>query len=245
MKFLFLFASSLLCQAQKSATMALFNGKSFDDWYMISEDNSPAENFFTVTDGTIHAYPSQESGSDQPFGAIVTKKEYENYVLTLDFKWGEKKFAPRANDVRDAGVLIHMFGGSVIWPAGIECQIQEGDCGDLWIIKARASSKVDSDGYHNYSPEGHLVTKGHIDEYHRISRSNSWEQPGWNKVKVTGEGNNAKFYINEKLVNEAINVQQFDHATQKWRPLTTGKILLQAEGSEVFYRDISIQDVSK
>ncbi|MFT4734847.1 MAG: hypothetical protein ACI9K1_001804, partial [Arcticibacterium sp.] len=106
MKFLFLFASSLLCQAQKSATMALFNGKSFDDWYMISEDNSPAENFFTVTDGTIHAYPSQESGSDQPFGAIVTKKEYENYVLTLDFKWGEKKFAPRANDVRDAGVLI-------------------------------------------------------------------------------------------------------------------------------------------
>ncbi|MFT5887131.1 MAG: hypothetical protein ACI9IP_003604 [Arcticibacterium sp.] len=244
MKFLslLLIASSFLCQAQ---TTALFNGKNLDGWYMISQDKSPAENLFSVKDGVIHTYPSQENGSHQPFGAIISEKEYENYVLTLDFKWGEKKFAPRANDVRDAGVLIHLFGESVIWPAGIECQIQEGDCGDLWIIKARASSKVDSDGYNNYSPEGHLVTKGHIDEYHRTSRSNSWEQPGWNKVKVTVEGNNAKFYINEKLVNEAINMQQFDYATQKWIPLTKGKILLQAEGSEVLYRNVSIQDLPK
>ena len=164
--------------------------------------------------------------------------------MTLEFKWGEKKFAPRAKDVRDAGVLIHMFGESVIWPAGIECQIQEGDCGDLWIIKARASSKVDDNG-NNYSSKGSLLTKGHIDEYNRISRSNSWEQPGWNKVKVSVNGNNAKFYINGKLVNEAINMKRFDSSTQKWIPLTKGKILLQAEGSEIFYKNIEIRDLGK
>ena len=60
MKFLFLLliASSFLSQAQSTA---LFNGENLDGWYMISQDDSPPENLFTVTDGTIHAYASQES----------------------------------------------------------------------------------------------------------------------------------------------------------------------------------------
>jgi len=242
MKILFILLmalSSMLCHAQSTQ---LFNGKNLDGWYMISQDDSPPENLFGVKDGTIHAYPSQAAGSPQPFGAIITEKEYENYTLTLEFKWGEKKFEPRANDVRDAGILFHIFGERVIWPGGIECQIQEGDCGDLWIVKARSSSKVDNDGNNNYSPNGTLITKGNFDTYKRISRSNSWEQPGWNKVNMVIDGNNAKFYINGHLVNEAINMQRYDENTETWVPLIKGQILLQAEGSEVFYRNIFIEE---
>lgn len=234
----FLAFSSMLCQAQSTQ---LFNGKNLDGWYMISQDDSPPENLFDVKEGAIHAYPSQEAGSHQPFGGIITEKEYENYTLTLEFKWGDKKFEPRVNNVRDAGILFHIFGERIIWPVGIECQIQEGDCGDLWIIKARASSKVDNDGNNNYSPTGKEITKGNYDLYQRISRSNSWEQPGWNKVKVAIANNNAKFYINGHLVNEAINMQRYNENTGTWVPLNKGQILLQAEGSEVFYRNISIQ----
>lgn len=241
---LLLIASTLLCQAQVLPVTPLFNGSDLDGWYMISQDDSPAENYFGVKDNAIHAYPNQKADSKQPFAAIITEKEYENYILKLEYKWGDKKFAPRENDVRDAGVLFHIFGERVIWPSGIECQIQEGDSGDLWIVQARASSKVDGNG-NNYSPEGTLITKGEKDTYNRISRMNSWEHAGWNNVMVTVDGNNAKFFINGKLVNEAINMQRYDEGIKAWVPLTKGQILLQAEGSELFYRNITIQDLKK
>ncbi|AWV97947.1 3-keto-disaccharide hydrolase [Arcticibacterium luteifluviistationis] len=241
---LFFILSSLLCQAQVLPTTPLFNGKNLDGWYMISQDDSPGKNYFGVKDKAIHAYPNQTADSKQPFAAIITEKEYENYVLKFEYKWGDKKFAPRENEVRDAGVVFHIFGELVIWPSGIECQIQEGDSGDLWIIQARASSKVDGNG-NNYSPEGTLITKGEKNTYSRISRINSWEHAGWNNVMVTVNGNNAKFFINGKLVNEAINMQRYDENTKAWLPLTKGQILLQAEGSEVFYRNITIQDLKK
>jgi hypothetical protein len=230
---------------KQGMTVDLFNGKNLDGWYQISDEMGSDKELFMADGGTIHAYPKQAENSVQSFGAIITKSEYKNYVLTLEYKWGEKKFKPRDNFVRDAGVLIHVSGEDVIWPSGIECQVQEGDTGDLWIVKSRASSKVHPTN-RNYDENGLVNTLGTREsEYNRFPRSYCWEKPGWNKVVLVVNEDQAQFYINDKLVNEAINMKRWDDSQKKWLPLTQGKILLQAEGSEIFYRNITLQHLKE
>lgn len=44
------------------------------------------------------------------WGAVSNLAEYENYHLRLQFKWGERRFPPRATARRDSGVLYHSVG---------------------------------------------------------------------------------------------------------------------------------------
>jgi hypothetical protein len=54
--------------------------------------------------------------------------------------------APRDTVKRDAGVLYNIPEGTTdkVWPKGIEFQIQQGDCGDFWMIDSTTISHVDS-----------------------------------------------------------------------------------------------------
>jgi len=75
------------------------------------------------------------------YGGLTTLQESENYHLSaVQFKWGEKKWAPRENDKRDSGLLVHCVGehGAFwnAWMRSLECQIQETDCGDFIALAA-------------------------------------------------------------------------------------------------------------
>src|SRR5207247_2917055 len=96
-----------------------------------------------IHDGAIHMYTSAPDGSAQPVGYIDTDKEYSNYHLRLQYKWGEKRFAPRAKTKRDAGILYHVVGKDGVWPRSVECQIQEKDVGDLSTVNTRLNAEVD------------------------------------------------------------------------------------------------------
>ncbi|MDB2606942.1 DUF1080 domain-containing protein [Zobellia sp.] len=222
----------------------LFNGKDFSGWNIITQDKSVNGELFSVENGIIHAYPNQKEKSEQTFAGLITDNIYENYILTLEYKWGDKKFIPRNESVRDAGLLFHAFDQNLFWPSSAECQIQEGDTGDLWLIGVRGSSKVDSATY-KYSPKGKTVTRGGEEKkrYQSFGRSEFWGGSEWNKIVIEVEGANAKFFVNDKLVNEAINLEKIDEISKKWVPLTKGKILLQAEGAEIFYRNIYIKSL--
>ena len=43
--------------------------------------------------------------SVEAYAGVTTKDEYENYHLSLEYKWGDKKYAPRVNEIRDSGVI--------------------------------------------------------------------------------------------------------------------------------------------
>jgi len=45
------------------------------------------------------------------------------------------------------------------------------------------------------------------------------------------------------LVNEVLDLEKFDEETKEWQPLTKGKIVLQAEGAELFYRNVFIKSL--
>jgi hypothetical protein len=138
-----LFAGTALAADKAANTPAwkpIFNGKSLSGWSVHYASKTPADapppsSIFEVKNGEIHAYPTQKAGSEQPNAYLLTVADYKDYVVSLEYKWGEKKFAPRLEHVRDAGLLYHVHRDiPANWPAGFESQIQEGDTGDSWAV---------------------------------------------------------------------------------------------------------------
>jgi len=225
--------------------ISLFNGKNLEGWTLFPQDSSytgKITDLFGVEDNMIHVYPTQKKNSKQTHAAILTRSNYSNYILRLEYRWGLKKFKPRQDYVRDAGVMFHVNGEGVFWPDGIECQIQEGDTGDLWIIGSQASTKVKK-GTRTYDPNGILATLGETERYNRFHREYSWEVEGWNQLEIEVKNDYASFRVNGHLVNEAIDMKYLNKNQNEWKPLTAGKILLQAEGSELYYRNILLKQL--
>jgi hypothetical protein len=196
----------------------LFNGKDLSGW-SIFIGHDPKENLdpradpkgvFKVEDGVIHI-------SGQEFGCLTTDKEFENYRVKLEFKWGKKKWPPRENAVRDSGILLHCVGPDKVWTKSIECQIQEHDCGDFHCV---SGTTIEVDG---------KVSKG------RVVKKTDAEKPTgeWNTIEVVCDGDKITNIVNGVVVNEAT------HASE-----TKGRILLQSEGAEVYYRNIELQPLS-
>jgi hypothetical protein len=172
-------------------------------------------------------------GTEAPFATVTTTKSYSHYNLELEYKWGTRKFAPRLEAKRDAGLLFHASGSKMVWPISLECQIQENDTGDLWVLYGPKVTVIEKNG-----TEKHLDSSGKT-EYLSNKKYADYEVEGWNVVRVEVRGNeSAKFYVNGHLVNE---IKDFKDANGN--PLDKGWITLQAEGAELTYRNIRIQEL--
>jgi hypothetical protein len=190
----------------------LFNGKDLTGWTIFirhadkSDPRSDPKGIFKVEDGVIHI-------SGEEFGCLTTEKEYDNYRLTVEFKWGEKKWPPRENAKRDSGILMHCVGPDKVWTKSIECQIQEGDCGDFHMVDG---TTIVIDG---------KPTKA------RVIKKTDAEKPNgqWNTIEVVCDGDKITNIVNGVVVNEGTGAS-----------VTRGRILLQSEGAEVFYRKVEI-----
>jgi hypothetical protein len=108
----------------------LFNGKNFKGFDTLLQkhgiDNDP-DHVFQVEEGALHI-------SGEEFGGLVTKKEYGNYYLRAEFKWGEKMYPPRLGKSRDSGIQYNLTGPLKVWSRMMEFQINEGGTGDIWVI---------------------------------------------------------------------------------------------------------------
>jgi hypothetical protein len=74
--------------------------------------------------------------SGEIYGSVFTKKQYENYHLKLKVKWGDTKYEPRTDKLRDSGLLYHSVGENGVdywraWKLSQEFQIMEGTHGRL------------------------------------------------------------------------------------------------------------------
>ncbi len=202
------------------------NKLAFDGEKLTPEE---ADNIFAVDGNEIRVLGAWQRPA-APFGTITTTEEYSSYDLQLEYRWGERKFAPRAQQKRDAGVLFHVSDCSRVWPPSLECQVQEGDVGDLWALMG-ADCRIARDGKPLTEPSG-----GNPD-YRSSRRWELHEQPGWNTVLIKVRGSQAEFYVNGHLVNRIVQ------ATLEDQPLRAGKISLQAEGAELTYRNVRLKEV--
>jgi len=206
----------LLARASRPPkTVRLFNGRDFSGWYTFIEgdgrNNDPDRIFTIEAGGVIHVLGKK-------MGYLGTEKEYSNYRLSLEFKWGEKKWPPHENEPRDAGVLYHCVGPDKVWMKSVECQIEEGDCGDVWLTGGEG-------GAPSLTVKGKKYTGG------RVIKFADYEKPKgeWNQVTVVADGDKIQHYINGKL-----NMEGSESS------LTSGKINLQSEGAEIYYRNVTL-----
>lgn len=228
----------------------LFNGRDLDGWYTFLQHrgrNNDPKKVFTVQDGMIRV-------SGEEWGCITTNEEYTNYKLIVEFKWGTKTFAPRVNNAMDNGILLHSTGADgasdSTWMHSIECQIIEGGTGDLLVVGdespqfALTSPVADEkqDGTYIFKPGGSLVTihGGRINWY---DRSADWqdvkgfrgkgdiEKPvgEWNRIECIAKGDKIDVFVNGVLVNQAQDVKP-----------SKGKIQIQSEGAEIFFRKVEL-----
>jgi hypothetical protein len=234
----------------------LFDGKTLDGWYTTLQKHKKNEDpakVFQVHDGAIHVYKDQANGGDAPVGYLATDSEFESYHLRLEYKWGDKKFRPRSEQRRDAGVLYHVLGPSVVWPRCIECQIQEKDVGDCFTVRGtqvvasvetvRIETPSGPKMLPRYKPDAQGGSPQKIGEgsIARIVKSRTHEHDGWNAIEVIVRGSESTVHIvNGHTVFQAKDLRQLASDNRTWEPLTRGRIALQAEYAEVFYRNIEI-----
>jgi hypothetical protein len=75
----------------------------------------------------------------------------------------------------------------------------------------------------------------------RVIRNPMAEHDGWNTVEVIVRGDEATYIVNGKVNNHATRIQQM--INNEWQPLNKGKIALQLEYAEVYYRNVEIKEL--
>ena len=236
-----------------AAWKPLFNGKNLNGWSVHYASRVPAGapapgKYFKVEDGVIHVYANEAAGSEQPNAVLVSDAEFKDYRISLEYKWGEKKFEPRVKLLRDAGLLYNVHRlRDMDWPASIEAQIQEGDVGDLWAVSARASSTIDprTQRFALLEHGGVPITVGNEGKFERVRHGRVNEYPGWNTLEVIVKGDRAQHIVNGVPNLRVSDMKAWDAGSNSWVKLDHGRIALQAEAAEIYYRNIKVRPLTK
>jgi hypothetical protein len=187
----------------------LFNGKDLSGWKKFVDPRSKVDpdQIWSVRNGQIRC-------EGKVFGYLLTEKEYGDYILRVDWRWGDKVFQSR-----NSGVFLHVSGPDKIWPKGVEAQLMSGHAGDFWLVddfklRVDPSRRDPRVGRHYFRMKDHV------------------EKPigEWNRYEITCKGDTIKLVINGQLVNQASGAEA-----------ARGKILLQSEGAEVYFRNIELK----
>ncbi len=230
----------------------LFNGRDLKGWYTFLQQhgrNADPDRIIAIKDGVIHLYRDTADGSHVVMGYIATEKEYGDYHLRLQYRWGRKKFEPRVALPRDAGLYYHVIGEDVVWPMGLQCQIQEGDVGDLLALSGLqldswvdpATRDLQSRTFQDQQQGGMPVVFGGSGIAYQL-KSGMNELAGWNTLEVIARGGSITHVLNGKVVNRGENVRKVDATDpQKATPVTKGRIALEIEAAEIQYRNIEIK----
>jgi len=252
---LFLVAVAFCACSQEK--ISLFNGKDLAGWdtyvgpaYDTARrkfdsipgpglNNDPTKIFSVVT---IDGAPALRVSGER-FGGISTTQEFSNYHFTVEFKWGEAKYAPKLNDKRDSGLLYHGVGDhgadGGFWLKSQEFQVQEGDCGDYWGVAGGGFDipVVKVNNNYVYDPAGELLTfhEDSPNDRHAVKSPDAENPTGeWNTLELYCLGDSAVHVVNGVVVMKLYNSN-----------LKKGKIQFQSEGAEVFYRNFKLEKIDK
>jgi hypothetical protein len=247
---------------QTSNWTKLFNGKDLSGWdtYIgpplddagkklsdipVGLNNDPKHVFTVVDDNGENVIRI----SGENWGGVSTKREYADFHLQLKFKWGSLKWASKKGKKRDSGLLYFAVGEHGAdygaWMRSQEFQIEEGNCGDYWGVAGGmedipAIKKSDSE--YVYNPTGQLYTFSATSNVgrHCIKQADAENPSGeWNILDLFCHGDTSVHVINGKVMMVLYHSQQMENG--KTLPLNKGKLQIQSEGAEVFYKDIMIK----
>ena len=194
--------------------------------------------------------------SGEVYGAVFTRREFADYHLRLKVRWGRAVWPPREELLRDSGVLYHSTGEAGVdwwrsWMLSQEFQIMEGHTGDYWSI---ANSAAD---IRAFPPEGEIDPIASVRQPFRpfgtgsplggfCLRSVDHESPvgEWTTLELVTVGDRAVHVVNGHVVMVLDGLRSVE-ADGTERPMTRGRIQLQSEAAEVFFKDIEIRPLDR
>ena len=242
-------ASAPAASAEKPESegwVPLFNGKNLDGWYSYLDSsgrNKDPKGVFKVENGMIHILDVPMSDGKSDNGYLATTQDFSNVRIHVEYKWGTKR---ASEGKRNSGLLYLAVGPDRIYPTSLECQIEETDVGDLWIVNgASVTAFLIAPSFPMYDDDrqaGTRVRSAPGDSL-RVLKSGDFEnRDGWNSVDVILQGDQATHLVNGRIVNHARDIQQPDPTNpSRMIPLKSGRILLEAEGSEIWFRDVRVK----
>ncbi|MBL9134643.1 MAG: DUF1080 domain-containing protein [Verrucomicrobiales bacterium] len=243
------------------ASVQLFDGRTLNGWYtwLVDTRHDDPRHVFTVTNGWLRI-------SGDGLGYLATRKAWADYTLKLEWRWGETntRWGDRIGKARDSGVFLNATGpdgnshdGNGAFMAAIECNLFEGACGDILLIRgdhsdgtaiepritAEVAAAKDAEGWFTWLSGGRSQTLRRWGRLNWFGKSPQWqdatgfrglhdlEKPfgEWNHLECENVGGQLRLKLNGVLVNEARDIYP-----------TSGKILLQCEGSEIFFRELTL-----
>lgn len=234
---------------------SLFNGKNLKGWDTYvgpkekgGEDiglNTDPMNLFSVVelDGEKVIRISGEINA-----SIATKKEYENYHLTVDVKWGDEVFTKR-----NSGLLYHSYGefgvGLGVWMSSHELQLWTGNMGDSYRMGESyceiPMKKNDKDKF-VYTKGAKALPSIPKKPSQIVAKDGDHETPvgEWNTVELYCFGTTSIHVVNGKvnMINYNSGKYLGDGKTEK---LTKGKIQFQSEGGELFLRNLKLKPIKE
>jgi hypothetical protein len=244
-------------------TIHLFDGKSLDPFYtwLVDSHREDPLRVFSEVDQVNGAPAIRISG--ERWGGLVTRETYRDYRLVVEFRWGLATWGERRNAARDSGILVHGQGpdgntgsdGNGAWMRSVEAQVIEGGVGDIILVAGfdadgrrltphlTARAGTDRDGEPVFDPRGEAreFETGRINWF---GRDPDWqdrlgfrgrqdvESPygEWTRLEVIADGDRVTNIVNGKVVNEGTRAS-----------LNEGRILVQSEGAEIYFRRIDLE----
>ncbi|WP_163707531.1 3-keto-disaccharide hydrolase [Mangrovibacterium lignilyticum] len=207
------FLSGINSYAQKPSQ--LYNGKNLNGWYAFdsaSGKHKKANELFQASDNMIRMFGPEA-------GYLMSKKSYNEFELTAEFRWNTVENFTRKNNKKNSGLmyLVPESAKDTLWPQGIQFQIKEGSTGDFILLQ---NVTLEQKGTRN--DPGRSVVLG---------KDKDAEMPTgeWNKIRIRVESGKVSQYLNGELVNEGIKPS-----------VNNGRILLQYEGFPIDFRNIEI-----
>lgn len=235
----------------------LFNGKNLEGWTFFHDKvgDQDLHRAVTIENGTLHFLgPAFDRSQESTMGHIATTREWSNYHLRLEFKWGLDRFTPRSLQRRNSGLLYHMGPErDRLFPNCVEFQIEEGDVGDAIMVNTKGLQGLLLGGtplWPNWIPSlpktyEEPVVAGNIARQWFRHSGNYERLDGWNTLDLYAFGDQAAHLVNGRIVLTVFSMINGHDSSGMPRPLTGGRIALEFEAAEVMFRNIEIRQLDE
>ncbi|MGV3502932.1 MAG: 3-keto-disaccharide hydrolase [Adhaeribacter sp.] len=203
---------------------SLFNGKDLAGWHTdvpaMDRKDPAVKTPFIVRKGLLVSLGN-------PGGHLITDASYQNYRLELEYRFAGKP--------GNCGALVHVSRPRALYemfPKSIEVQMMHQNAGDFWCIEEDIAVP---DMEKRRGPKEKWGVNG--DKLRRIPNLTDGSEKAlgeWNAMTIECLGDQVKVWVNGDLVNHGFNATA-----------SSGRIALQAEGSEVEFRKVYLRPISK
>jgi hypothetical protein len=255
--------------APEGPRMLLFNGTDLGEWdgWLGYVDPMQTHKYFhsmdpvgaggvgsdfkvVVEDGEPAIYINGKT-----WGGLTHKGDFGDYHLTLQFKWGKNRYPPMLNGPQDSGLLYHSHGlpGAVLgtWMRSVEFDLLSHELGKFVPVGRGLSARTTLgrntdlfDQRRRYMIGGREVDVTGLVSWFAQNATDQEKPVGdWNTLDLYVLGDKAIHVVNGVPVLAAWSICDVEHVLGRCEPLTHGRIQLQAEGSEVFFRRITLEPI--